>query len=105
MMRIKAIALVLIACLGLAVIVLGLWIFSLEIWKATDTRDWNSASLLDFLKSRRMQGFLPEEFSIWLAPSRSQGTLQQIVVSVLDWVPQWLACLSLGGFILWKAVK
>ena len=95
----------LIACLGGVVIVLGLTILAVDTARSLDASEWRSDSLLDLLKSPHVESFLPEDFVAWLQHPRSLKALHPPVVYVLDTIAQWLVCLVLGTFIVWKALK
>ena len=95
----------LIACLGGVVIVLGLTILTVDTARSLDAGEWRSDSVLDLLKSPHAELFLPEDFVGWLQHPRSLKALHPPVVYVLDTIAQWLVCLGLGSFIVWKALK
>lgn len=95
----------LVACLGGVLVVLGLVIVGADISKWMDTGDWRSDSLLDLLRSPRVEPYLPEDFTLWLRHPRSLQFLHPGVVFMLDAVTQWVLCLALGAFIVWKGLK
>ena len=94
-----------VACLGGILLVLGLAILGGDVSRWMDARGWHSDSLLDFIQLSSVEAVLPDDLVIWLRHPRLLIFLHEAVVFVLDHVTQWAACLVLGGFIVWKALK
>ena len=95
----------LVGSLGVILVVLGLGILSIDVFKAHDSGGWHSDSVLDFLTSPWMDHFILGDLADWLRSPRTFAFLSRPVAVMLDLIPDWLGLLAVGALVIWKAMK
>ena len=96
---------ILVGCVGIALIVLGFAVMTIEISRSSTLGEWRATTLLDVARSSYGQQVLPDALSFWLAMPRTFKALRDVVVWLLDFTPVWLGAVVVGGVVLWKALR